>query len=372
MFMIKVRLLSVIPLLTLACHFNLHAQEPAKKIVVRGLVRDSISHGGVPFASISIVGTTLGTATDEKGNFYLSISPLNLTRGLRISSIGYRTKAVRIISEKDSVVFDLQPASRELDEVSVSGDSINSKEVIKTAINNIPANYIQTPFNCEFFSDIKVTNVLTLESVEIQSIIFGYYPGYVPSGKRKFQIKEARTTGKDPFDGYYIPTHEIHVNDVISNPDQFGIFNKDNLDKINFRYEGSTLFENDTVFSISYNIPNPTKKLTGFGIKPKYFKGHVTVAVRNYAIVEHSIETERMSGAIRYRQIDDYYFPYSILGRRNMYQNLFTLENRLHLLKVNTDNVTKPDDESNEVDFSKVKYNMTFWESHYPKSNERK
>jgi len=365
------KVLFVILFLGVNCSY-LQGQDFKTTFSIRGIVKDKISDSRVPFVSISIVNTQRGTSADEEGKFFLIVSKPDIGKKIKISCIGYETRLLSVDEIRDSTILYLNPAVSILNEISIHGDSINSVEIIKKAIKNIQVNYRQQPFGLEFFSEIEVVNILSQDVFKVESILQGYYGGYIPSGRRKFEITHARMTGKDPLDGYYIPTHEIYAIDVIANPDKYGIFNEENLTKIKFHYEGSTIYESDTVYNIAYTIPTPTKKITGYGVIPKYFKGHVTITDGDYAIVEHKIVTDRVSSQIRYRKIDGYFFPYSILGTRNQIPSeqgisSFTMTNQLRLLNVVIENINPLTERSNEVDFSKVNYDKQFWELNYPK-----
>ena len=85
---------------------------------ITGLVRDSISGDGIPYASITLVGTDEGTMATDKGGFTIN-SRAHFSR-LRISAVGYRSKEVPIKTGQGSVVLiDLVASGVELDELVV-------------------------------------------------------------------------------------------------------------------------------------------------------------------------------------------------------------------------------------------------------------
>ncbi|MCU0420373.1 MAG: carboxypeptidase-like regulatory domain-containing protein, partial [Cyclobacteriaceae bacterium] len=294
-----------------------NAQMPQSTNIIHGKVLDNSTNLPVPYASISIAETKKGTSADEHGNFSLAISIEDANKKIQISSIGYETKKFTQPKTEKRHTFSLQPSIEILDELLVVGDSINSKDLVKDAIRSIQINYVQSPFNCEYYSQMTISNNTKKDTTLAECIIAGYYPGYLPSGKRRFEIREAKISGDDFFRGRYIPTHEIRALDVIANPEKFGVFNEENHQKIKFRYEGSTLYENDTVLKISYIIPKPTRKITGYGVNLTSFKGSLVIKAGTLAIVQHSIETNRISSTIVYRKIDKFYYAYSIRGVRS-------------------------------------------------------
>lgn len=85
---------------------------------VRGTVKDAITHEKLPFVTLSFDKTSIGTFSDEEGEFRLS------TRGTQMlviaSLIGYKTDSVRVTSGKSSTIeILLQPEDKQLQEVIV-------------------------------------------------------------------------------------------------------------------------------------------------------------------------------------------------------------------------------------------------------------
>lgn len=86
---------------------------------ITGMVRDSLSREGVPYASVSLMGTSEGTLANEKGGFTVN-SRAQFSR-LRVTAMGYKAKEVEIKQGQGSVVLiDLAPTGVELAEVVVN------------------------------------------------------------------------------------------------------------------------------------------------------------------------------------------------------------------------------------------------------------
>ena len=91
-------------------------QTPVTQIT--GLVRDSLSREGVPYATITLVGTSEGTLANDKGGF--TVNTRSSFSRLRVTAMGYRPKEVAVKSGQGSVVLiDLVATGVELDEVIV-------------------------------------------------------------------------------------------------------------------------------------------------------------------------------------------------------------------------------------------------------------
>ena len=86
---------------------------------ITGLVRDSLTHEGIPYASISLVGTSEGTLATDRGGFTIN-SRADFSK-LRVTAMGYRAKEVDIKPGQGSVVLiDLVATGVELEELIVN------------------------------------------------------------------------------------------------------------------------------------------------------------------------------------------------------------------------------------------------------------
>lgn len=120
---------------------------------ILGSVQNEDTGEPVPFVSVRILNTELGTAADEAGSFYF----LNVHPGiyaLEISSIGYQIKTVEnIIVEIDQTYrlkITLKPATIDLAPIIVVGETPTIKKdmvattyyIRKQEIRNLPFDYI--------------------------------------------------------------------------------------------------------------------------------------------------------------------------------------------------------------------------------------
>lgn len=90
----------------------------AQNTVIKGVVADSITGEGLPYASLILEGTTTGTTTDMEGNF--SFSTTTVSKILQISYLGYDTKTVEIIpNQTNNLTIQLVPNGIILNEVTI-------------------------------------------------------------------------------------------------------------------------------------------------------------------------------------------------------------------------------------------------------------
>jgi hypothetical protein len=88
--------------------------------VVKGKVIDKNSKSPLPGASVFAQNTTIGVATNADGNFSIRVPDGGYS--LIVTYTGYETESMRITnasSQNDSLVFELAPKEKSLEEVSV-------------------------------------------------------------------------------------------------------------------------------------------------------------------------------------------------------------------------------------------------------------
>lgn len=109
------------PLVFLLFASSLFAQE--RVVTITGSVVDSSNAERVPYATIFVAGTTIGTVADVNGYFILQNITLKNTI-LRVSAIGYREKEFNIVDDgKQNIKIDLKisESPTTLQEVEVTG-----------------------------------------------------------------------------------------------------------------------------------------------------------------------------------------------------------------------------------------------------------
>ena len=85
---------------------------------ITGLVRDSLSREGVPYATVTLVGTDEGAIANEKGGF--TINSRATFSKLRVTAMGYTPREVTVKAGQGNVLLiDLLPSGVELGEVVV-------------------------------------------------------------------------------------------------------------------------------------------------------------------------------------------------------------------------------------------------------------
>ncbi|NCD71403.1 carboxypeptidase-like regulatory domain-containing protein [Mucilaginibacter agri] len=110
-----------------------------------GFVRDADTKHPIPFASITVKGTQLGTVSNEKGDFTLNITSLPVT--LFISCLGYQPIEAKIDDTNQYLVISLKPQITQLPEVTVGNPALEIiKQTAAKAGKNIHTEYYTKVF----------------------------------------------------------------------------------------------------------------------------------------------------------------------------------------------------------------------------------
>ena len=104
------KLFFILPLILVA--FGAECQNT----IIKGIVTDSITGETLPYVSVIVKGTTIGTATDDNGKF--SFTSSSKVRTLVISYLGYNDKHVLVsLGKTNDLKVRLAPSSIALKEV---------------------------------------------------------------------------------------------------------------------------------------------------------------------------------------------------------------------------------------------------------------
>lgn len=139
-------------------------------------VLEKLSEKPVIYATVILVNANIGVVSDDNGNFRIPAIYRKRNDTLKISSIGYNTLLVPLISQNDSamnkIFMDIKIEA--LDEVEVISrkkeKKIRAHRIVKEAIDRIPENYPSQPFSyIGYYRDYQqVSNNSYLSDVSIE------------------------------------------------------------------------------------------------------------------------------------------------------------------------------------------------------------
>jgi outer membrane receptor protein involved in Fe transport len=130
------------------------AAEAQQTYTVNGTVRNSLNKDIVPAVSVILKGTSIGTFTDERGNFRI-ISTQAPPFTLVFSSIGYDQQEVTVTNTNDPVQVNFEPASSLGAEVVVSASRV-AERILESpvSIERMNAANVRTSAAPNFYQSI--------------------------------------------------------------------------------------------------------------------------------------------------------------------------------------------------------------------------
>lgn len=137
-------------------------QSFAQKQAITGLVTSAEDGTPLPFASVVIKGTTIGTSTDFDGKFSLEASGEDV---LVFSLIGFTSQEI-LVGDKTEINVILDTETTGLDEVVVIGYGVQKKSVVTASISSVDAEDLEksTPSRIENVLKGKVSGVQITQS----------------------------------------------------------------------------------------------------------------------------------------------------------------------------------------------------------------
>jgi hypothetical protein len=115
----------------------------AQTITLTGRVRNISNQESVPSVSVSVRGSSIGTFTDENGNFKLNVAKLPVT--LVFSSVGYESQELTVNDASQNITIDFTP-----------GTSLGQEVVV--AASRTPERILESPVTIERVSSTTIRN----------------------------------------------------------------------------------------------------------------------------------------------------------------------------------------------------------------------
>lgn len=167
--------------------------EAQNEYVVSGNVRDSAKGEAIPFATVTLKSSLIGTVSGENGNFELHIPDSVRNDILLVTLLGYTAREIALNSITGPLKIQLAPASINLNEIPVIPQP--PTYYIKLAMNARKQNYPTEPFESSaYYREIIKENSNFLRAQE--GVFKTYYPNLQDSSKNQHQLMLFRRAGE--------------------------------------------------------------------------------------------------------------------------------------------------------------------------------
>jgi len=295
---------------------------------VKGIVCSAKDKERLAFASVGIIGTGLGTVTNETGLFTLNIPAENINDSLNISYIGYKSFTGKIKIHGDTLFFELEPETYLLSSVVILPPGITAESIYKEAIKRISKNYARKPFyQSAFYREMAtLDNTFTRlieAAVEVQD--FGYDAA---AERRRIKVIELRKSNdfiETDWRDFLVKTIYGTSNDLIhafDNCDKARTLYsvKGGIPKgLKIKINGITTFDGEEVFEIEvqdtkYYLLNKTTYFVNkndYAILQISAEAHFGVSPEQKdPKVRAMAQASRWEMLVKYKKIGDKYYMY--------------------------------------------------------------
>lgn len=229
---------------------------------LRGYVQQAQGQAPVPYATLNIGYTSLGTVADSRGYFLLQVPAQYADSQLRVSALGHRTRAfaIRSLLSGDSLLLKLQTEEVYLEAVPI----IPPEQIFKKAFQN-HAWYDSLDFRVRMYYRGWETRQQQGDTTFAAEAIVDhdYRYGYEQALGSRWLVQKRRldTQKRSPYLENWIFNKAMPIQDEV--------FFRCDLNKprcmrrLEVRFVKHSLFQGQKVFVIRYKWLKPTLNLTG-------------------------------------------------------------------------------------------------------------
>lgn len=263
----------------------------SQELIVTGKILNDKDKTPVPFANIGFLNSSIGTVTNDNGEFEFHFPSTFNSDSIRISCIGFfnHSIAVNSINTKQTLIINIKPREYLMEAVTIRSTKQTPLEILKKAWEKIPNNYITKPYKMDGFyrEYFKENGKFAAFSEAALGIYDGdAYSNISPKGKETIAIEQIRVSDINNKGDYvlYISINYALRGNLLRNSNYWSNY----FEKANFKIEKLAIsnidyFENDLVYCIDYALESRKKGS---------YSGKIYVRTRDFAVIKIEFNTE--------------------------------------------------------------------------------
>jgi thiol-disulfide isomerase/thioredoxin len=330
----------------------------AQIITLQGLVNDKKTQASVPYVNIGIIAYSIGTTTNDEGEFILKIPVERQQDTVVFSCVGYTSFKIKAADLVGKTVIALQSAEINLAEITVK--AVNAEKIIQDVLKNRVKNYGTDPSLMQVFCREIVkeegTNNYFIESEGVLEM----YKSSVKKNNDQVRLIKGRKKNLPPSftrdtNIYTLPkimngpTIGMLV-DIIKRPDYFIV----QTDQFSFNHEGYDYINDRLMYKISFKPQKAQYSLLMPSDVP-FYEGTIYVDTESLALVRtvftltktgltvsnRQFNKENMPLIVKYREYtvnyvlahDKWHFHSGIVENKyNFYPDLMKITSKVEFL----------------------------------------
>jgi len=332
--------------------YNLNVRET---LTITGRVIDENTNQGVEYANVKFVNHAVGCITDENGFFKFEFDKELIKDTIFVSRIGYSIHYLPIDKEKTVYEVKLKENTIQLSEIIIYSSSSNPETILTKVINNIPDNYINTPFSMDIISFKEYYDSASDKIMNLSSFIDVYDANGYQSNKDKGHFRILETCLYE-YDQSTLDWNPVKYKTKLFR-DIIGIYLKDYvqyrdktfLNSSNFKYYSFDIVEfNEEKIQIRFTCENVNKKSVPL-MYAKSFQGVVEIDPANYSImnVNSDYVFEHIEMGVNSMTVN---VSYGYYGNRMYWESSFTKASFLNNAVITTKHTIKELGEREKLD----------------------
>ncbi len=158
-----------------------------------GQIVDEKTREPLPYVSLLVANTTIGTMANEEGKFVLHLDPRYRAMRIQFFMLGYEMKEVAIAALQSGEIITLKVSPTMLREVVVQ--DLSAKEILKRAYRYKSRNYPVTPFQFDgYYREIQRADGRNVSLVEAFARVSEV--GYHKTEAQKIHLQQLRLAEK--------------------------------------------------------------------------------------------------------------------------------------------------------------------------------
>jgi hypothetical protein len=268
-------------------------EEEQKTIRIIGQLTNEANQKAIPFANIGVKGTYIGAASNFDGYFELKIPGNHTNKSIQISAVGFSTynSSIKECSAVDTLRIQLKPVNYKIAEVEITAQSLVLIKMLQDAIDNIPENYLQTPFNYDIYYREEKSENDKLERKREAAIRIYDDKGYVRENayqvfkERSYKFLQVRknfATNSLADGSTYLD--ELLEMDIVRS--RGNILNKNHLNFYDLSLDRVTEYENDSIWVIAYKSKKPILSNTSDYYATSY-SGKIYIKLKDFSVIKN-------------------------------------------------------------------------------------
>jgi len=291
--MIKKLIFALLILASVVCSTQAQEEDQLKTIRIVGQLTNASNQQAIPFANIGVMDTYIGAATNFNGYFELKVPGQHAAKDIQISAVGFTTfnTSIEACSRIDTLRIQLKPVNYKIAEVEVTAQSLVLIKTLQNAIDRIPENYLQTPFNYDIYYRSEKSENNKIERRREAAVRIYDDKGYVRENayqvfkERAYRFLQVRKN----FENNSLADGSTYLDELLEMDivrSRGNILNKNHLNFYELNLDRVTEYENDSVWVIAYKSKKPILSNTSDYYATSY-SGKIYIKLKDYSVIKN-------------------------------------------------------------------------------------